>query len=183
MHSVEAVVHRWLETVIVGLGLCPFAAQPLREGRVRIVVSAAREPLALLSDLQIELQRLEATPPASLETTLIAVPHMLAGFAEYNDFLDEVDALLEGFGWSGLYQVASFHPGYRFADVPADDPGNLTNRSPVPLLHLLREDSVAAAVAVHSDIGAVPEENVRRLRSMDAAERARLFAYLADAAA
>lgn len=178
MHPVETAVRAWLETVVVGLQLCPFAAQPLRAGRVRVVVSEAREALALLTELQLELQRLD--DDASIETTLIALPGMLGDFADYNDFLDLVDELLDRFEWSGAYQVASFHPGYQFAGTQPDDPENLTNRAPVPLLHLLREDSVEQAVAAHPDVEAIPETNIRRLRGMDADERARLFAYLRE---
>ena len=60
---------------------------------------------------------------------------MLEDFADYNDFLDAVDLWVEQFGWEGELQVASFHPQYQFADTEAEDPGNLTNRSPWPLLH------------------------------------------------
>lgn len=178
MHPVEAAVRQWLEQVVVGLNLCPFAARPLREGRVRVVVSESRRELDLLTELQFELQRLEDRPAAELETTLIAIPDMLADFADYNDFLDDVDRLLEEFEWAGDYQVASFHPDYQFADTQPDDAENLTNRSPVPLLHLLREDSVEAAIESHPDAEGIPEANIRRMRGLNREERNTLFNHL-----
>ncbi|WP_043114817.1 DUF1415 domain-containing protein [Solimonas soli] len=179
MHPIEAEIRQWLDDIVIGLNLCPFAAKPTRAGRVRVVVSEAREELDLLAELQLELARLDDTPPEQIETTLIAVPHLFADFAEYNDFLDQVDGMLDQFEWSGLYQVASFHPDYQFADTLPDDAGNLTNRAPWPLLHLLREDSVEAAIDSHPDVDGIPDTNIRKLREMSDATRARLFAYLA----
>jgi len=176
--AVESAVRQWLDSVVIGLKLCPFAAQPVREGRLRICVSQAGSDLELLTELQFELQKLDETPPAELETTLIAIPQLLADFADYNDFLDKVDALLEHFEWAGDYQVASFHPHYQFAGTQPDDPENLSNRAPYPLLHLLREDSVEAAVDSHPDADRIPQDNIRRLRELSAEQRRQLFGYL-----
>jgi hypothetical protein len=176
--EVERAVRQWLEQVVVGLNLCPFAGKPLREGRLRIVVSEAASELELLTELQLELQRLDETPATQLETTLIAVTKVLADFADYNDFLDRVDALLEHFEWSGEYQVASFHPHYQFADTHPDDDANLTNRAPWPLLHLLREDSVEAALDSHPDPDSIPHNNIRRMRDLSEEQKRGLFGYL-----
>jgi len=115
--QIIADVKQWLDEVVIGLDLCPFAARPRREKRVRIVVSHATDEEALLNDLQAELERLSDTPAAELETTLLAIPDMLEDFADYNDFLDAVDLWVEQFGWEGDLQVASFHPQYQFADT------------------------------------------------------------------
>ncbi len=174
-HPVEVTVRSWIENVVVGLNLCPFAARPFRAGAIRIHVSESKDEVELLTELQMELTRLDETPVAELETTLIAVPHMLADFLDYNDFLDRVDELLEHFEWSDDYQVASFHPQYQFEGTEPDDAENYTNRSPVPLLHLLREDSVEAAVDHHPDVEGIPEANIRRLREMSLTELRALF--------
>lgn len=172
---VETAVCRWLDDVVIGLGLCPFAAQPVRDGRLRICISEARDELALLTELQLELQRLDDTPSIELETTIIALPLMLADFADYNDFLDRVDELLERGDWQDDYQVASFHPQYQFADTGADDAENYTNRSPYPLLHLLREDSVEAGLASHPDPAQIPRDNILRMQRLSSEQRKRLF--------
>ena len=83
--------------------------------------------------------------------------------------------MLEEFEWSGDYQVASFHPQYQFAGTRPDDAENLTNRSPYPLLHLLREDSVEAAVDSHPDVDGIPEGNIRKMRELTPEQRRRLF--------
>ena len=176
IHPVETAVRQWLETIVIGLNLCPFAALPLRAGRVRIQVSDCRDELALLTELQLELTRLSETPATELETTIIAIPQMFTDFLDYNDFLEKVDDLLDHFEWSGEYQVASFHPQYQFAGTEVDDVENFTNRSPVPLLHILREDSVEAAIESHADIDSIPPANIRRLRELTPAQLRALFA-------
>ena len=176
--QIIADVEQWLDEVVIGLDLCPFAARPRREKRVRIEVSHATDDEALLNDLQAELERLSDTPAAELETTLLAIPNMLEDFADYNDFLDAVDLWVEQFGWEGDLQVASFHPQYQFADTEADDPGNLTNRSPWPLLHIIREESLEKAIEHYPDVDAIPERNIARMKALGPEERKRLFPYL-----
>jgi hypothetical protein len=171
-------VRRWLEAVVIGLGLCPFAAPPWQRDRVRLVVSEATDEVGLLSQLHDELLRLDDTDPAALETTLLIVPKLFAKFDDFNQFLDPAEALLERFGWAGRYQLASFHPDYRFADVADDDLGNLTNRAPYPILHLIREDSIERALEQYPDPDGIPVRNIARIQALDAAELSRLFPYL-----
>ena len=176
--QIIADVEQWLDEVVIGLDLCPFAARPRREKRVRIAVSHATDDEALLNDLQAELERLSDTPAAELETTLLAIPNMLEDFADYNDFLDAVDLWVEQFGWEGELQVASFHPQYQFADTEADDPGNLTNRSPWPLLHIIREESLEKAIEHYPEVDRIPERNIARMNALSGEERAKLFPHL-----
>ncbi len=165
---------RWLERVVVGLGLCPFAAPVVESGGLEILVSDARDADTLTADLDDALQRMAATPAHELETLLLVVEHLLGDFADFNDFLDVADALLEARGLDGVIQVASFHPDYRF-EGDDDDPAHWTNRAPCPTLHLLREASVARAVAAHGDTEAIPARNQRLMRGMSTDERRRLF--------
>ena len=171
-------INQWLDDVVIGLNLCPFAAKPRREKRVRIAISHATDEESLLNDLQAELERLSDTPIEELETTLLAIPDMLENFEDYNDFLDAVDLWVEQFGWEGELQVASFHPQYQFADTESDEPGNLTNRSPWPLLHIIREESLEQAVAHYPDVDAIPEHNIKRMESLTTEEKRKLFPYL-----
>jgi hypothetical protein len=155
----------WLRDLVVGQGLCPFARTPFERGRVQVVVSAAQSTEELLLDLATELTRLSETAPEDVETTLLVHPRCLGGFDEYNDFLDVVDALIVDRGFEGVFQVASFHPDYRFADTEPDAAENYTNRSPFPMLHLLREASVARAVDEHPDVAEIPRRNVALMRA------------------
>lgn len=171
-------VRTWLDEVVIGLNLCPFAAKPRNENRVRIAISHATDQDTLLNDLQAELEHLSDTPSAELETTLLAIPDMLEDFEDYNDFLDLVDLWLQQFGWEGDLQVASFHPHYQFAETAADDAGNLTNRSPWPLLHIIREESLEQVLAHYPDVDDIPARNIKRMEALSADERRKLFPYL-----
>ena len=161
-----AATRAWLHDVVVALNLCPFAAAPLRRNAIRYRVSMARDPQSLSQDLLEELIRLDRDDPAEIATTLLIVPYTLEDFADYNDFLDLADAALRVSGLEGVLQIASFHPDYCFADSAPDDLANYTNRSPYPLLHILREDEVERAVALHPDTERIPRDNIRRLEGL-----------------
>lgn len=171
--AVRGATRRWLQTVVIGLDLCPFAGRALDSGKVHFAVSRARSPDALLADLDAEISRLDAG--ADIGTTLLIHPEVLGDFLDYNDFLDAADALLEARERVGVYQIASFHPDYRFGGTAPADAENHSNRSPFPMLHLLREDDVEGALAAYPDPEQIPERNIARLRAMGATELAALL--------
>ncbi|HJL18958.1 MAG TPA: DUF1415 domain-containing protein [Sandaracinaceae bacterium LLY-WYZ-13_1] len=165
----------WIERVVVGLGLCPFARAPLEAGRVRVAVTDAAGPGAVFEALDAEVDRLVEAAPSRIETTLLACPAFAADdFEAFDELVGLVEAGLRERGLEGVLQVASFHPHFRFGDAPADDPGHWTNRAPFPLLHLLREASVEAAVAEHPDPDAIWRRNVARMRALSLEARRRL---------
>ncbi len=172
------LTRQWLEQVVIGLGLCPFAAQPLLENRVRIQICDSTTEGHLLETLHAELDWLDQQSAAELETTLLVLSGMLADFADYNQFLNRVDALLAAFSWQGKYQVASFHPQYCFAGVVPEAAENLTNRAPYPILHLIREDSLSAALARTDRPEDIPAQNIRRVNALRTEEVRRLFPWL-----
>ena len=161
-----AITRRWLERAVIGLNLCPFAKAVVAKKQVRFVLSDATTPEALLAELGEELLRLRDTPAEQIDTTLLIHSQVLGDFLDYNDFLDDADALVEALALDGVLQVASFHPDYQFAGSAPDDVENFTNRAPYPILHLLREDSVARAVAAFPDPDAIVERNIETLRGI-----------------
>ncbi len=165
--TIEAGVRRWLERAVIGLNLCPFAKSVYVKQQVRIVVSDASTERALLEQLGEELVLLRDTPAEQVDTTLLVHPQVLGDFLDYNDFLGDADALVEALELDGVLQVASFHPDYQFADSAPDDPANLTNRAPWPILHLLREDSIDRAVAAYPEPDAIIERNIATVRELD----------------
>lgn len=154
---------RWIERAVIGLNLCPFAKAVYVKDQVRLVLSDATTPEALLEQLAEELVLLRDTPAERIDTTLIVHPDVLGDFLDYNDFLDNADAAVEALDLQGVLQVASFHPDYQFAGAAPNDIGNYTNRSPWPTLHLLREDSVERAVAAFPDPDVIVERNLETL--------------------
>ena len=167
MTPVEQTRH-WLEQAVIGLNLCPFAKAVHTKGQIRWVQSSATDVRALMADLVHELQLLAAADPEAIDTTLLVHPQVLGDFLDYNDFLDLADAALEELGLDGVLQIASFHPQYQFEGTEPDDVENLSNRSPHPTLHLLREDSVERAVAAFAETGSIYEKNIQTLRALGA---------------
>jgi hypothetical protein len=138
--AVIADTRRWIETLVIGLNLCPFARRVFAGGLIRYAVTPAADPEALRA--------------------------ALADFLDYNDFLSDADRLVDDLGLRGVIQIASFHPRYQFAGTRPDDVENYTNRSPYPMLHLLREDSVSAANENEEAVAGIPERNIATLRAL-----------------
>jgi uncharacterized protein len=165
--QVLAATRHWIERAVIGLNLCPFARAVWVKNQVRIVVSTARHIDAFLDDLDRELDLLAATPAEQTDTTLIVHPTLFPDFLAFNDFLDVADDVVAEHELDGVIQVAAFHPQWQFDGTEPDDITNATNRSPFPTLHLLREDSVARAVASEGgDAEAIVARNVQTLRDL-----------------
>ncbi|MBY6189116.1 DUF1415 domain-containing protein [Microbulbifer agarilyticus] len=178
---IVAQVERWLQDVVVGLNLCPFARKPLRAGQIRFVVSEAAGDKCnevLLEELLQEFQVLDRCNEQEVETTLLILPTQLRDFHDYNFFLDDAEWLLKRQGYEGTYQIASFHPHYQFADTEPEDPENLTNRSPYPILHILREASMERGLKNYPDPESIPHNNIVRVESLSDDEKRALFPYL-----
>lgn len=154
----------WINDFVVDWNICPFARRVLESNLIRFSVSAADAHPGLLDDLTFELRKLAETEITVIETTLLIHPFVLNEFHQYNEFLDVVDQALLDTGMSGIIQVASFHPDYQFAGTHPDAIENFTNRSPYPMLHLLREASVDHAVDSYPEVEKIPERNIRTLR-------------------
>ncbi len=171
-------VNQWLNDVVIGLNLCPFAAKPQRNHQIKIFVSQASREEALLQDILDQLLELDTKEAQELETTLVVVPNMLDDFMDYNFFIDWVEALIRQQDWEGIFQVATFHPHYCFARTCPEDDENLTNRSPYPIFHLIREQSMERVLKHYPNPEAIPEINIQRVSQLSPAERKALFPYL-----
>ncbi|MGF1901273.1 DUF1415 domain-containing protein [Aliivibrio sifiae] len=178
IQKIEQEVQQWLEDVVIGLNLCPFAAKPNRNKQIKIFVSEATTEENLLEDVLQELMNLDSKTAEELETTLVAIPNMLQDFMDYNFFLDWVDALIKQQDWEGTFQIATFHPDYCFGGAEPEDDENLTNRSPYPVLHLIREESMAKVLKHYPNPEAIPDTNIARVEALTSEERRKLFPYL-----
>ena len=163
---VVTATRAWVERAVIGLNLCPFARAVSVRGQIRYAVSGATDTAGLLEDLEAELRLLSVTDAAQVDTTLLIHPLVLGDFLDYNDFLDVADATVDRMALTGVIQVASFHPRYQFAGASPDDITNYTNRSPYPILHLLREASVDAAVAAFPDAARIYQQNIDTMQRL-----------------
>jgi hypothetical protein len=129
-------------------------------------VTAAQTADELLAELEHELQLLAGTDPKLLDTTLLIHPQAMVDFIDFHFFLAEADALIRNLGFDGVFQIASLHPQYEFAGSEPDEIENFTNRSPYPMLHLLREASIDRAVAAFPDAADIFEKNIETLNRL-----------------
>lgn len=164
--AVAAEVRLWVDKAVIGLNLCPFAKAVQARGQVRYAVSDATDAEGVLTDLEDELMRLSQADPQEIDTTLLILPDALDDFYDFNDFEDLSDRLLKRMRLVGELQVATFHPRFQFAETDPDDIENYTNRSPYPILHLLREDSIDKAVEAFPDAAEIYEKNIETMREL-----------------
>ncbi|HQR08587.1 MAG TPA: DUF1415 domain-containing protein [Gemmatales bacterium] len=154
----------WISSVVIGLNLCPFAQRVFKADQIRYSVTDTDDQETLLQLLSDELTGLAQS--VSVETTLLIHPKVLGNFLDYVDFLAIADQRLSALRLQGVIQIASFHPEYQFADTELDAVENYTNRSPYPMLHLLREESITKVATDPEALGEIPLRNKKLLKTM-----------------
>jgi hypothetical protein len=167
--TAEARIRTWLAECVVGLNLCPFARPLLGTDRLRIAICSETHPDTLRRAYLQELDLLQRCRQEKIATTLLAFPAALGDFHEYLDFIDEAQAMLAEAGLEGVVQLASFHPRYLFAGEADDAPSHYSNRSPYPLVHLLREEMLTRMLADGADPGEIPARNIATLEAIGVA--------------
>lgn len=170
----------WLKTVIIKHNICPFAKRELERGSIRFTVKHDTGIEDCLLGLIDECELLDSDD--GIETSLLIYADAFAGFEDYLDFLELAEALLVEQGYEGIYQLASFHPDYCFDGAAPDDAANYTNRSPYPMLHLLREAGLERAISTYPEPETIPQRNIDLTRSLGAKKMQTLLAacYMQD---
>lgn len=153
---------KWITDVVIGLNLCPFAAKEVKKNSVHYEVNFTSDAKNCLQTLIQQFQKLDQEP--SISTTLIILPEGFQDFEEYLDLLEDAETVLQQYSYEGKYQIASFHPDYRFDEEEEDDAANFTNRSPYPMLHILREDDIDEALARYPNHEDIPDRNIKFTR-------------------
>lgn len=149
---------QWLDSIIIGLNFCPFAKKEFVQNTIAYPIVrnvGMKEALHAILAQCIYLDE-----HREVETSLVIFPENFQFFDDYLDLVALAEALLSEQGYDGIYQLASFHPDYYFAGVSENDVSNFTNRSPFPILHLLREGSLARAIDAHPDPQGIPDRNI-----------------------
>lgn len=168
----------WLEKVVIGLNLCPFTSKPYLQNQIRFFVSNANNEIEILQDLEDELKFLAKEDKKQTETTVFILASALQEFYDYNQFLNFADSLLNQLNLVGDIQIATFHPNYQFGGTEPKDAENLTNRSPYPILHLIREESLEQALRHYHHPEKIPENNIKKVKSLTQKQKIELFPYL-----
>lgn len=166
--TIIAQTKKWIIDVVVGCNFCPFAAREVKRESIYYEVledATIQTVMAALSTALIKMERDE-----KIETMLLILPERFVSFTAYLDLVAAAETLIEKEGYEGIYQIASFHPDYLFADSTATDPANYTNRSPYPILHILREESLSRVIDSHPDTMKIPENNIAFTRQKGLAQ-------------
>jgi hypothetical protein len=153
---------KWITSVVVGCNFCPFAAREVKRNSIHYQVETSTDLGVCLQAFLQECIRLDNEE--AIETTLLIFPNAFPTFEAYLDLLSLAERALKKKGYEGTYQVASFHPLYRFADTQDNDAANYTNRSIYPMLHLLREERIEQALQHYPDPEQIPEHNIQFAR-------------------
>ncbi|TDO96826.1 DUF1415 domain-containing protein [Marinomonas balearica] len=163
----------WVKEFIVGLSVCPFAKRELEKQSIRSVVVRTKKNEVALQELMGEIAWLDQNPDT--ETTLVIFPTCFTDFSRYLDFVELAEELMYQQGCEGVYQLATFHPNYCFSGTESEDVSNYTNRSPYPMLHILREQSVEKAIEFYGDTSKIPGRNIELMESMGEGELEQLM--------
>ena len=161
---VIAQTKKWLSTIVIGHGLCPFAKSEFDNNRIHYAVIDEQNLEGRMAALLAECAALDKDK--ARETSLLIFPSAFSDFEDYLDGLALANAVLKDAGYEGIYQLASFHPHYLFEGAAEDDAANYTNRSPYPMLHILREASLEAALKRNPNPEQIPESNIELTRRL-----------------
>ena len=153
---------KWITSVVIGCNFCPFAAREVKRKSIHYQVENSLDLDVCLQVFLKECIRLDNEEV--IETTLLIFPNAFQTLDAYLDLLSSAEKTLKKRGYEGIYQVASFHPLYRFAGTQENDAANYTNRSIYPMLHLLREDKIEQALQHYPDPEKIPKRNIEFAR-------------------
>jgi hypothetical protein len=163
-NEVVTVVKFWIEKVIIGLNFCPFAKKEIERNTVRYAICHTTQVSVALDSFLEELALLDQQQ--NIQTTLLVFPRGFAEFDNYLDILELANSLISQGGYVGIYQLASFHPDYCFDGEDKNDPANYTNRSPFPIMHILRESSIESVLKRYDRPESIPENNIAKAREL-----------------
>ena len=155
----------WVERFIIGLNICPFA-QYIPEDQIKYNIDHSTELAHIFNNIQQEWQYL--LRHQDIETTLMIYPDASSDFLDFLDDYYACEQRLEDLNLDSTFQLVAFHPQFLFDEATPEDPANFTNRSPYPMIHILRSDSVTKAVDNHPDIESIPVKNMEKLRKESA---------------
>lgn len=167
----------WLQDVIVGLNLCPFAKAPWEKGLIRIQASRATDEEQILQAFLDELNELQMHRPSEISTTLLCFTDYQGDFITFNNLVGSCELILEELGLDELFQLVAFHPNFQFANLTADARANLVNSSPMPLIHIIRKMEIAQVIKEMNDGEKISYANEKRLEQLELADLKKLFPW------
>ncbi|MBC7429313.1 MAG: DUF1415 domain-containing protein [Bacteriovorax sp.] len=178
MDSTLSLTKYWLENIVIGLDLCPFARIPFESGLIRVVECKKSDEDDQMIFFLEELEFLNQAMPSDVSTTVIVYPNASNDFSLFNDFIGELEFMLEEAALENIFQLVAFHPEFVFENTDSNEIGNLVNRSPFPTLHILRSEEVARAMKNPADGEVISFNNNKKLNELSSEAIDQLFYYL-----
>lgn len=156
--------NQWIEKIVIKHQFCPFAAKPYFAQDIGYQIIIKPELRRFADHFLKALHALDQSDRP--ETTLLIFPDSVADFYDYLDLLADAEDLLVDQDYEGIYQLASFHPHYQFAGTTPEDVTNKTNRSPYPIIQILREDSITRALENFANPEEIPARNMAKAKEI-----------------
>lgn len=176
--DVEQQIWQWLDDVVIGLNLCPFAKKPRANQQIKVFISNAENDSDLIDDFMNELEFIRNVDPQVTDTCVFVTPNMLSDFDSYLNYLALANMTVQQMGLEGEFQLASFHPEYQFDDTEYGDKENLTNTSPYPVIHIIREATVEKVLKLYPNPEQIPDNNIARVEALTDNEIKQLYPFL-----
>jgi len=156
----------WIDQFVIGLNLCPFAKAVYDKDQIRYTVNESESNDELLISFYNELLLLKKIGPKDAATGFYIFPNAFSDFESFLDFYAQAEFVLKESKLEQTFQLAGFHPKYLFAESAEEDIENATNRSPYPMIHILRVKQVSKAIDTYPDVSAIPENNIETLKEL-----------------
>ena len=178
--NIEAQVWQWLDDVVIGLNLCPFAKKPRVNNQIKVRVCDATTSEQLITDFMDELTFIRDVDPNQTDTSVFVIGNLLQDFEEYLDYLSLANMSISQMGLEGEFQLASFHPKYQFEGTDANDKENLTNTAPYPIIHIIREATVEKVLKLYPNPEQIPDNNIRCVEALSNDDIVKLYPFLTE---
>ncbi|MGQ8365136.1 DUF1415 domain-containing protein [Glaciecola sp. 1036] len=157
-NTIADQVWTWLDKVIIGENFCPFAKLVRMKQQIRLNITEIKDEIDALNAVLAECEFLDNHP--EIDTTLLGFSEGFTSFDDYLALVESANACISHHHYEGTYQLASFHPEYLFAGEPESSSSHYTNRSPIPLIHIIREDSITRVLSTFKHPDMIPERNI-----------------------
>lgn len=164
-HSIDAT-RKWVKDFVIGHNLCPFAKRPFDESRIRFAICESEGMEERLTDFWREVSLLEKLGVKEMSNTLLIFPKGEKEFEDYLGFFELCEQLLEMQNKTTDFQLVSFHPKFQYEGYSAKAARNYSNRSPFPMVHILREKEVSMATDNHENTLEIPKANEATLQNL-----------------
>lgn len=117
---------------------------------------------------------LELLNRGEFETSLIVLDSKM-DFQSFYHMTQDLEEMLESAGLENHFQLVAFHPEFCFEGLDPSDKANLVNRSPWPLLHILRFSDIEELSLSPQEAEQISHRNEKKLKEMKESDLHKLF--------